>query len=43
MDITLVELCERLPEEFKDFIKYTKELKFIEETNYCYLNELLNK
>ena len=43
MDISLNELCKGLPEEFKELIKYSKELKFTEEPNYCYLNKLLNK
>ena len=43
MDISLDELCEGLPDEFKELIKYSKELQFTEEPNYCYLNELLKK
>ena len=35
-------LCENLPNEFLQFLKYTKRLKFAEEPNYNYLRGLLN-
>ena len=41
--ISLDELCQGLPEEFKEFIKYGKEMKFTEEPDYKYLNSLLLK
>lgn len=40
---SLDKLCEGLPEEFKEFIKYGKNLKFEEDPNYDYLNGLLMK
>ena len=43
IDISLDELCEGLPEEFKEFIKYSRELEFTEEPDYNYLNGLLKK
>ena len=43
MDISLEELCEGLPEEFKEFIKYAKKLEFTQEPDYCYLKGLLLK
>ena len=43
MDISLDELCEGLPEEFKEFIKYAKDLGFEQRPDYCYLNGLLYK
>ena len=42
-DTTLDELCEGLPEEFKEFIKYSRELEFEQEPDYKYLKELLIK
>ena len=36
-------LCEGLPEEFKELIKYSRELKFEQEPDYDYLSELLKK
>ena len=42
-NISLDELCEGCPEEFKEIIKYSKELGFTEEPNYSYLNLLLKK
>ena len=41
MDISLDELCEGLPEEFKEFIKYARDLGFEQKPDYCYLNGLL--
>ena len=35
-DTTLDELCEGLPEEFKEFIKYSRELEFEQEPDYKY-------
>ena len=43
MDISLDELCEGLPEEFKELIKYSKKLEFTQEPDYCYLKNLLMK
>ena len=43
IDTSLDELCEGLPDEFKDFIKYARELEFTEKPNYSYLNQLLKK
>ena len=43
MDISLEELCEGLPEEFKELIKYSRELEFQQEPDYCYLKGLLEK
>ena len=40
---SLDELCEGCPEEFKEFIKYSKELEFTQEPDYLYLNGLLYK
>ena len=40
---TLDELCEGLPGEFKEFIKYARGLEFTQEPDYNYLNELLLK
>ena len=38
---SLDELCEGLPDEFKEFIKYGKEMEFKQEPDYKYLNGLL--
>ena len=38
---SLDELCEGLPDEFKEFIKYGKEMEFKQELDYKYLNGLL--
>ena len=38
--ISLKELCKGLPEEFIEFIKYSRNLKFEEEPNYNYLKSL---
>ena len=38
--ISLSELCKGLPEEFFEFIKYSRELKFEEEPDYKYLRGL---
>ena len=43
MNISLDELCEGLPEEFKEFINYAKNLDFEQEPDYSYLNGLLMK
>ena len=34
-------LCYKLPSEFKEFVKYTRQLRFDEEPNYDYLRGLL--
>ena len=39
-NISLSELCKGLPEEFLEFIKYSRELKFEEEPDYKYLRGL---
>jgi len=41
INTTLDELCEGLPDEFKEFIKYGKEMEFEQEPDYKYLNGLL--
>ena len=38
--IKLEKLCEGLPEEFKDYIKYCRKLEFEQEPNYNYLRNL---
>ena len=43
LNISLDELCEGTPDEFKDFIKYARNMKFEEEPDYAYLNKLLLK
>ena len=43
IDTSLDELCEGLPEEFKEFIDYARKLEFKERPNYSYLNALLIK
>jgi len=43
LNISLDELCEGLPEEIKEFIKYAKELKFDQQPDYYYLKNLLLK
>jgi len=43
MKTSIDELCEGLPEEFEEFINYSKELKFEQEPDYKYLKELLIK
>ena len=40
---SLDELCEGLPEEFKEFIQYARNLKFEEKPDYEYLKGLLQK
>lgn len=40
---SLDELCQGLPEEFKEFINYARKLQFTEEPDYNYLNSLLLK
>jgi len=40
---TLDELCQGLPDEFKAFIKYARELKFEDKPDYNYLRNLLRK
>ena len=40
---SLDELCKGLPEEFKEFIKYARELQFEQEPDYRYLKDLLIK
>ena len=42
-ETSLDELCEGLPEEIKEFIKYSRELKFEQEPDYKYLKYLLIK
>ena len=42
-ETSLDELCQGLPEEFKLFIKYSRELEFTERPDYSYLNNLLLK
>ena len=41
INTSLDELCKGLPEEFKDFIKYSRDLEFEQEPDYNYLNKLL--
>ena len=41
INTSLDELCIGLPKEFKDFIKYSRELEFEQEPDYNYLNRLL--
>ena len=41
MEITTKELCEGLPEEFKEFIEYAKKLEFTQKPDYQYLKNLL--
>ena len=43
INTSLDELCKGLPEEFKVFIKYSRELEFEQEPDYNYLNKLLLK
>ena len=43
IDISMDELCEGLPEEFKKYIEYSRKLKFEQEPDYTYLSELLKK
>ena len=40
---TLDELCQGLPDEFKTFIQYARELKFEDKPDYNYLRNLLSK
>ena len=41
INTSLDELCKGLPKEFKEFIKYSRELEFEQEPDYNYLNKLL--
>ena len=41
MNISLEELCSGLPDEFKEFIEYSRKLEFSEKPDYEYLNSLL--
>ena len=41
INTSLDELCIGLPKEFKDFIKYSRDLEFEQEPDYNYLNKLL--
>jgi len=41
INTSLDELCEELPNEFKEFISYARKLEFTERPNYDYLKELL--
>ena len=43
LKISIDELCEGLSEEFKELIKYSRELEFEQEPDYCYLKGLLEK
>ena len=43
IETSLDELCEGLPEEFKEFIKYARNMEFTEEPDYEYLKNLLLK
>ena len=43
INTSLDELCKGLPKEFKEFIKYSRELEFEQEPDYNYLNKLLLK
>ena len=43
INIPLDELCSGLPDEFKEFIAYARNLKFSEKPDYEYLNGLLLK
>ena len=40
---TISQLCDKLPKEFIDFMKYIKELAFEDKPNYQYLKTLLGK
>ena len=42
LSTTIDTLCEGLPLEIKEFIKYSQNLSFIETPNYNYLRDLLN-
>ena len=42
-NISLGELCGGLPEEFKEFIKYARDMQFNQQPNYEFLNNLLLK
>ena len=41
IETSLDELCEGLPEQFKEFINHSRKLEFTEEPNYNYLKSLL--
>lgn len=41
INTSLDELCEELPYEFKEFIRYARKLEFTERPSYYYLKELL--
>ena len=43
INTSLDELCEGLPEEFKEFLKYARNMKFEEKPDYEYLKGLLQK
>jgi len=43
MNTTNEELCKNLPDEFRTFIQYVKDLHFEEKPNYKYLEQLLGK
>ena len=43
INTSLDELCIGLPKEFKEFIKYSRELEFEQEPDYNFLNKLLLK
>ena len=40
---SLDELCDGLPEEFKEFIKYARDMEFSQKPDYEYLNNILLK
>ena len=41
METTAEDLCQGFPEQFKDFVNYTRNLQFEEDPDYTYLNNLL--
>jgi casein kinase 1 len=41
--ISINELCEGVPEEFKDYLVYVRNLEFKQKPNYKYLYELFTK
>ena len=43
MDISLDILCQGLPDEFKIFIQYARDLKFEDSPDYSYLKKLIKQ